>query len=67
MQMKEIVRFVDGASTSELLRKREAVQELIDMGGLDSGTRADARRVIKLINEELLARAEVEELRASRR
>ncbi|HYW76202.1 MAG TPA: hypothetical protein VFA48_06210 [Gammaproteobacteria bacterium] len=67
MKMKEIVRFVDSANTAELLRKREAVQELIDMGGLDEDTRADARRVLRLINEELLARAEVEELRASRR
>ena len=63
--MKDLYKFIETASVSELFQKRDAVQELIDCGKLGE-TLGDAKRIMRMINEELLIRATIEDIRSHR-
>jgi len=61
--------WLDSAEEAELYAKRDYFRELIQSGKLDRETLGDAKRCIRAINQELVARYEVTTLarRASRR
>lgn len=56
---KEFYAWMDSARQGDLYAKRDYFQELVDSGRLDLETRGDAKRCIRLINQELVARYEL--------
>jgi len=49
-------KFLETASEDELLTKKNAVQHLLETELTEEGVIRDARRIIKMIEEEILAR-----------
>ena len=59
MDWKALYAFLETARVGELFARRDAVYQLLHQRRLhDRGVIRDARRIVRLIDQELLARAE---------
>lgn len=59
--------WLDTANINKLFLKRDVLTQLIEDGDLDRDTVRDAKQMIRMINQEIVARAELKDLINRRR